>query len=127
MSTFLFQTGNISPLLWMMISGFGMYICYVPLNGLFFDRMIATYKINGDVGFLIYLADSFGYIASVFILFCKSLIAKELSWVGFFVQMVYITSFIGIVTALFSYIYFRNKYSVFKGGVEGESIKAVLA
>ncbi|WP_255577435.1 DUF5690 family protein [Elizabethkingia sp. JS20170427COW] len=37
---------------WMIISGFGMYICYIPFNALFFDRFIAAFKIKGNAGFL---------------------------------------------------------------------------
>jgi hypothetical protein len=52
----------------MTISGFGMYICYIPFNGIYFDRMIAAFDIKGNVGFLIYIVDSFGYLGSVLIL-----------------------------------------------------------
>src|SRR5690606_23247357 len=54
-STILFQFSLISPILWMIAVGFGLYICYVPFNCIFFDRMIAAFKLKGNAGYLIYI------------------------------------------------------------------------
>ncbi len=109
-STIAFQLQIISPILWMVVSGFGMYICYVPFNGLYFDRMIATFKIKGNVGFLIYIADAFGYLGSVCILLYKNFGQPELSWLDFFVFCMYSVAIIGIISGAISLTYFNNKY-----------------
>ncbi|TEB41215.1 hypothetical protein D0809_26660, partial [Flavobacterium circumlabens] len=102
-ATFLFQKQLLAPLPWMMISGFGMYICYIPFNGLFFDRMIATYKIDGNTGFLIYIADAFGYLGSVLVLFFKNFGDKNISFLSFFTTCIYLLSFVGIITTIMSF------------------------
>jgi hypothetical protein len=63
-STILFTTGIISPFWWMTLTGIGLYMGYVPFNCMLFDRLIAAFKYAGNAGFIIYLADSFGYLGS---------------------------------------------------------------
>jgi MFS family permease len=109
-TTFLFQKNMITPLPWMIATGFGMYVCYIPFNGLFFDRMIATYKISGNTGFLIYIADAFGYLGSILVLFFKNFGNKNISLLNFFTTCIYLLSFIGLLTTVMSYNYFRRKF-----------------
>lgn len=109
-STLLFASGIISPVLWMTIVGTGLYLSYVPFNSLYFDRMIASYKATGNVGFIMYIADSFGYLGSVLILFIKQFIGLELSWTSFFIKIIFIISCFGIVGTLMAAVYFRKKY-----------------
>tara|TARA_R110001592_G_scaffold201527_5_gene450647 strand:+ start:3421 stop:4755 length:1335 start_codon:yes stop_codon:yes gene_type:complete len=108
-STFLFQIHIVNPVVWMIVSGFGMYLCYIPFQGLYFDRMIATFKIKGNVGFLIYIADAFGYLGSVLILLYKNLGESNVSYLNFFIILIYIISAIGIFVALLSYLFFQKK------------------
>lgn len=108
-STLLFQFGISGPVLWMILVGLGLYICYVPFNCLFFDRMIATFQIKGNAGFLIYIADAFGYLGSMAVLLYKNFGQGALSSLQFFVQGSYIISIIGLVATLFSLYYFKNK------------------
>lgn len=108
-STIGFQSGAIGAVAWMIISGFGMYICYVPFNGLYFDRMISTLKINGNVGFLIYVADAFGYLGSVLILLYKNFGQKDLPWLQFFIYILFASAMLGMITAAVAYAFFKNK------------------
>ena len=108
MSTMCFQTGWLSPLTWMIISGFGLYSCYVPFNGLYFDRMIATFKINGNVGFLIYMADAFGYLGSIAVLLYKNFGQADVSWLGFFVYSLYVIGFTGVFIAVICWWSFQK-------------------
>lgn len=86
-STYLFENNVMSPFVWMVISGFGMYLCYIPFNGIYFDRMIAAFDIKGNVGFLIYLVDSFGYLGSVLILLYKNFGSPQTSWLNFYIKL----------------------------------------
>jgi len=83
---------------------------YIPFNAVFFERLIATFRFTGNVGFLIYLADSFGYSGSVAVLLSKEIFKVELNWVSFFSNSVMLLSAIGILLTAFSAIYFRYKY-----------------
>ncbi len=109
-STLLFTTKSIEPFWWMMLVGLGLYMVYIPFNAVFFDRLISTFKYTGNVGFLIYLADSFGYVGSVGVLFSKEIFRVQLNWVTFFSNSVIGLSAIGILLTVFSMVYFGRKY-----------------
>ena len=109
-STYLYQQQVITPLVWMVVSGLGLYSCYVPFNGIFFDRMIATFKIKGNVGFLIYIADAFGYLGSILILLYKNFGKRDISWLSFFTQALYLLAIIGLGVSVYCYHFFKNKY-----------------
>jgi hypothetical protein len=51
----------------------------------------------GTAGFLIYVADSFGYIGSVSLLLARYFADLELAWSGFLTGAAYFTSVIGVV------------------------------
>jgi hypothetical protein len=73
--------------------------------------MIATYRVKSNVGFIMYIADSFGYLASVVILFLKEFIGFKLTWTSFFTNCIIYTSIIGIAGTIFTAAYFKRKYS----------------
>jgi hypothetical protein len=72
-STMLYYLKLISPVSWMTMAGLGLYLGYVPYNAIFFERMIATFNYKSNVGFVMYVADSMGYLGSVSILLVKEL------------------------------------------------------
>lgn len=109
-STFCFTQEMLSPVTWMTLVGLGLYMVYIPFNSIFFERMIAAFRFTGNVGFLIYLADSFGYLGSVGVLLSKEIFRVQLNWVSFFSASVMWLSVIGIVVAVFSVLFFRRKY-----------------
>jgi hypothetical protein len=89
---------------------------YVPFNAILFDRLIASFRHVSNAGFLIYLADSFGYIGSDAILVFKSFFTVTLSWTDFFVQLLLLLSLGGIVLTFGSWIYFARKYKKVMAG-----------
>jgi MFS family permease len=113
-STYLFHNGIISPFTWMVVSGFGLYICYVPFNCLFFDRFIGAFRIKANAGFLIYLADAFGYLGSVAILLYKNFGQSSLSWIEFFMSSAYAIAGIGFLVTISSILYLNGKFRMHK-------------
>ena len=111
-STVMFQMGILDPFIWMVSTGFGLYICYVPFNCLFFDRFIATFRVKGNSGFLIYIADAFGYVGSVFVLLYKNFGQANVSWLNFFVYGTYAVAFIGICSTIILFIHFAARRKV---------------
>ncbi|PKV75943.1 DUF5690 family protein [Pontibacter ramchanderi] len=109
-STALFAAQSFDPVWWMMLVGLGLYMVYIPFNAVFFDRLISAFRYTGNVGFLIYLADSFGYVGSVGVLFSKEIFQVQLNWVTFFSNSVMWLSAIGILLTAFSMVYFGKKY-----------------
>ncbi len=108
-ATFLLYKDLISPISWMISIGFGLYLGYIMYNTMLFDRLIASLRLKGNVGFLIYLADSFGYMASVGLLLYKNFGAKEIDWLSFTMNMSYIFCFATTIPAIASLVYFKYK------------------
>lgn len=106
--TILFVLHIIPPMVWMTFAGLGLYLGYVPYNAVFFERLLASFHYKGNVGFLIYVADSMGYLGSVSVLLIKELGHPDISWGTFFRQSVMIVAVIGGISATLSLLYFRR-------------------
>ncbi|GIV32779.1 MAG: hypothetical protein KatS3mg031_0314 [Chitinophagales bacterium] len=104
-----YQAGLIDPIWWIILTGFGAYMAYIPFNAILFERLIAAFRHVGNAGFLIYIADSFGYLGSVATLFYKNFGQAALSWLGFFIYSNYALSIVGVLLTLAALIYFRQK------------------
>ena len=102
LSTLAFQAHLISPLAWMILIGCGLYMAYNPINAVLFDRLIAVSGRMGTAGFLIYVADSVGYLGSVGVLLSRNFGGRALDWLHFFILGAYVTSAVGVVGVLFA-------------------------
>lgn len=107
--TLLFSLKLIDPVTWMMMAGLGLYLGYVPYNAIFFERLIATFQYRSNVGFLMYVADSAGYLGSVTVLFVKEFARPGISWGAFFKEAVLMIAIVGGISAILSLIYFLNR------------------
>jgi hypothetical protein len=108
-ATFLFTSHKINPTTWMMFTGLGLYLGYIPYNAIFFERMLATFRYKATVGFVMYIADALGYLGSVSILFVKEFGSANLSWGHFFQKSVLVVGGLGGVVTCLSLLYFRAK------------------
>lgn len=108
-STWLFHQGLIGPIPWIMLTGFGAYMGYIPFNCILFERLIAAFKYPSNAGFLIYLADAFGYLGSVTVLFYKDFFVSDMDWLTFFTYACYALAIIGVVFTIFAIIYFERR------------------
>lgn len=109
-SSWFFIQGWINGRLWMQLVGLGLYMSYIPFNCIFFERMIAAFRIQGNVGFLIYIADAFGYLGSVTIMLTKEFMDVDPGWAGFYSHTVVIGSLISLAGIMASWGYFNKKY-----------------
>jgi hypothetical protein len=109
-STWVFRSEHIDPSQWLILIGIGLYMGYVPFNSIFFDRLIASFRYVGTVGFLIYVADAFGYLGSIGVLILREFALPEVSWVNLFVVSGYIISCAGTLLTLASMMYFIKKH-----------------
>lgn len=110
-STFAFEKEWIGAPAWMVLVGNGLYFGYIQFNSIFFDRIIAAFKYISTVGFLIYLADSVGYVGSMGVLIYRSFGQANMSWLSFFMSTGYVLSIAGSILIILSLFYFKKKYS----------------
>lgn len=113
-SSALFLAGVLPGALWMQLVGLGLYMGYIPFNCIFFERLIAAFKIAGNVGFLIYLVDAYGYLGSTLVMLSKEIFQIKLTWSQFYPAGVMIFSVIGIAGTIFSLLYFNRKFESLK-------------
>ena len=108
--TYLFVYHGLNPVVWITAVGMGLYMGYIPYNCVLFERLIATFRIPANVGFLIYLADSVGYVGSVGVIITKGFFNLSVRWTVFFSNSVMILSVIGVAGTALAIWYFNRKY-----------------
>lgn len=86
-STFFFGQGLMSPVWWMVLTGISIYLPYILYHCLIFERLLAYLQFVGNIGFLFYVADAFGYAGSVGVLLWKELGNFQTTWVEFFIGL----------------------------------------
>jgi hypothetical protein len=108
--TLLFDLHYISPFIWSVLVGLGLYVSYIPANSLFFERLIASFCYISTASFMVTLADFYGYLGSVGVLFYKNFGNNDISYFQFFKTMSYFFSIALFFLFLFSMIYFYLKW-----------------
>lgn len=108
-SSLLFTLGLLDPFTWMVTVGLGLYMGYIPFNCILFDRMIAAFGTAGNVGFLMYLADSFGYLGSVGVIIMKTVLKIKMQWTDLYSTGVIYLSALGIGLTIAAMFYFIKK------------------
>jgi hypothetical protein len=86
LSSVLLDAKLLSPVFWSILTGTGVYMAYVPFNSILFDRMVAMLRYKSNAGYLIYLADSIGYMGSIVVLLAKNFFASDISPFKFLVE-----------------------------------------
>lgn len=94
---------------WMIISGIGLFLPYILLNGIIFDRFIANFRIIGNVGFIMYIADATGYAGTITVVLSRNFAHLNIQWLEFYHSLCLIGSGIGILLVLTLFFYFRKK------------------
>jgi MFS family permease len=115
-SSVLFITGRMAGASWMQLTGLGLYMAYIPFNSIFFERLIASFRMAANVGFLMYITDAFGYLGSVILMVTKESMKFDISWSNYFAWGVALFSVIGTVTIVSSLTWFNRRHKVLEGG-----------
>lgn len=85
--SFNYKTLNLQPIVWLFVQSLSLYIAYLTFQTIFFDRFIACFRINGNVGFFIAIIDFIGYVGTVSLLSVKELLSVELEWFALYNHM----------------------------------------
>ncbi|MDM1407030.1 DUF5690 family protein [Myroides sp. DF42-4-2] len=108
-TTFLFKEGHVSAIVWMILSGIGVYLPYILFHCLIFERLVALLSFKGNVGFLFYFADSLGYFGSVAVLLLKEIVGFEQRWTDFFIAMNIQAAIVILLVALIVVWFFKKQ------------------
>ncbi len=108
LAEFLFRTQVINGMTFMVLTGLGAYLGYVPYNAVLFERFMAATRARGNAVFGIYLADALGYGGSISLLLCKDMIFPDSSRLAFFQTCSNLISIIGAACLLLSALFLRK-------------------
>ncbi len=93
----------------MVLVGLGLYLPYVAVHATVFERLLAMTREKGNVGFLMYLADSTGYLGYVGWLLFKATFHHKGEFLPFFTTACWITCVLSVVCVLGSMRYFTSR------------------
>ena len=103
------QRGFLSAFPFMVLIGLGLYLPYVVVHTTVFERLIALTKDRGNIGFLMYLADAFGYLGYVILMFTTPSFSAESGFLEQFRWICWSVSIIGILAfASAAWLYTRS-------------------
>jgi len=114
--TWAFQAGMIIGFQWMVVTGIGVYLTYVPYGSVLFDEIISETKYVGTAVFAIYVCDSAGYLASVLMYMLRGVLFGGVEKLAFFQGFTWLITGVGAVCLVGSYIYFSWEVRKAKGG-----------
>lgn len=80
-------TWGLSPFAFMVLHGLGLYMPYIAVHTTIFERFIALTRERGNIGFLMYVADAFGYLGYVAVLLARQSFAETTDFFEFFAQL----------------------------------------
>jgi len=101
-----------SPIMWLFLQSIGIYTAYLAFQTVFFDRFIAHFRIIGNVGFFIYLADFLGYLASCIFLWLKFTLNFQ-NWLQYYNTLSFGIALICIFAIVFAFLMmYTKKYNL---------------
>lgn len=103
------RTQGLSAFSFMVLVGLGLYLPYVAVHATIFERLLAMTRERGNVGFLMYVADSTGYLGYVGCMLMKGSLSQSGSLLPFFNVVCEITCIVSIACVLFCGVYFNAR------------------
>lgn len=107
---FNYHSLQLSPLTWLFVQSLCLYFSYLSFQTIFFDRFIACFRIQGNVGFFIAMIDSIGYTGTVLVLVFKEFFSPDLNWLEFYNAMAGTVGIVCCVTFTASLVYLWQRY-----------------
>lgn len=103
--------GLISPFLFMVLTGLGLYLPYVAVHTTVFERLLAWTRDKGNLGFLMYVADAAGYLGYSGLLIVKTLklIDTQSDMAAFFKATCWATCLGGGACLLIAWLFFATR------------------
>jgi hypothetical protein len=108
--TFAVRSGKMSGFSYMIVTGVGLYICWIPFSNILFEALIAAFQVPANSGFIMYLCDSGGYLASIAVNFVRNFGSGSSTWLTFFFNLTFGMTALGIFFTAVSLGYFLWKY-----------------
>lgn len=107
-STLLQRSGVLSPFAFMVGCGIGLYTPYVAFHTTVFERLIAVVGLPSNLGFLMYMADSIGYLGYAMIIVARTQMNDSQRLLPFFQLTLLVAAGTSVVCLFAALIYFQK-------------------
>lgn len=103
------RLGWLSPFTFMVLLGVGMYVPYVAVHTTVFERLIALTRERGNIGFLMYIADSIGYIGYAVVMVARGAFPAKGDFLGFFLDLATVLVAGALISVTLSWILYARR------------------
>ncbi|MDN5283832.1 MAG: hypothetical protein JWR38_106 [Mucilaginibacter sp.] len=93
----------------MVLIGLGVYVPYVAVHAVIFERLIAITRERATVSFLMYVVDSVGYTGYIGLMLLRYFSHTGDSILSLFLKICFSLAVAGMLLMLFCYLYFKTK------------------
>jgi hypothetical protein len=105
------RSGMLAPFPFMVLLGIGLYLPYVAVHTTLFERLIALTREKGNLGYLMYLADTAGYLGYAVVMMTRSAFPGREEFTPFFVLLALVLvgiAILGLLAATVFHVRFRH-------------------
>jgi hypothetical protein len=100
---------GMDPFTFMVLIGLGVYMPYVAVHAIVFERLIAITREPANLGFLMYIVDSAGYTGYIILMLLHYFSPPGDSLLSIFLSVAVYLAIAGGIIILFCYLYFISK------------------
>ncbi len=93
----------------MVLLGSGLYLPYVAIHTTVFERLIAMTRERGNLGFLMYVADSAGYLGYAGLMIARSALPAGPDFLRFFETTCWVIAVLTCASLLMGWGYFARR------------------
>ena len=104
----LLQNGMINAFTFMVLHGLGLYLPYVAIHTTIYERLIAMTRDRGNIGYLMYLADAFGYLGYVAVMIARNFLSSQEKFLEFFLWLSWVIVAVGLPILVPVFWYFAT-------------------
>ncbi len=94
----------------MVLVGLGVYLPYVAIHAITFERLIAITREHASVSFLMYIVDSVGYTGYIGLMLLRYFTPVSESILSVFLKSCTMMAAISILIVVFCHFYFKLKF-----------------
>jgi hypothetical protein len=99
-ATLAYRAGHLDGVDWFAAVGVGLYLAYVPLGTVLFERVVAAARFPGTSVFAVQLADGIGYTGSVLLQLYRDLAHSDIDRLAFFVPFSLVVAAMGSIVTV---------------------------
>jgi hypothetical protein len=92
----------------MVLIGLGLYLPYVAIHTTVFERLLGMTRERGNIGFLMYVADSTGYLGYAMVMVARNFLPVTYNVLTLFLISCWLTVGLSAICLFFSWRYFAR-------------------